>query len=405
MRDVLIIGGGPGGLESARLLAADGWDVGLVEEHQSSGDPVHCTGVVATEVFDELGLTRDVILNPLTTVRFIAPSGATIEHTTAHTEAVVVDRVALDRHLHDRARAAGVAIELSSRAAAVVADARGVTVRLSDGRDARARMCVLACGAQYAIQRRLGMGLPAAYLQSAQMELPASRLGDVEVRFGARLARGGFAWTVPVARSRGPHVRIGLMCDGDARRRFRSLVQEVGPWWGIAPADARALVPRQKVLPLAPITRTFADRVIAVGDAAGLVKATTGGGVYYSLLSAVLAASVIAPALRADRLGAAALAPYEAAWRARLGPELDAQLQLRRLGQRLTDTEIDAFFDLARTDGILPIVRQTARFNQHRHLILSLLRHPPSRRILLGRLGRRAMAADALRASGDPSGH
>jgi hypothetical protein len=37
---------------------------------------------------------------------------------------------------------------------------------------------------------------------------------------------------------------------------------------------------------------------------------------------------------------------------------------------------------LARTDGIMPIVRKTARFNDHRHLIRALLRHPPARKIL-----------------------
>ena len=64
MRDVLIIGGGPGGLETARLLAGDGFDVAVYEEHATSGDPVHCTGVLAVEAFDQLGLSREVILNP-----------------------------------------------------------------------------------------------------------------------------------------------------------------------------------------------------------------------------------------------------------------------------------------------------------------------------------------------------
>jgi flavin-dependent dehydrogenase len=117
------------------------------------------------------------------------------------------------------------------------------------------------------------------------------------------------------------------------------------------------------------------------------VKATTGGGIYYSLLSAALATETLSAALRADRLEAAALAPYEAAWRARLGPELKAQLRLRALSRRLTDADIDDFFHLAQTDGVMPIVRATAKFNRHRELILSLLRHPPARDVLLRRLG------------------
>jgi hypothetical protein len=48
----------------------------------------------------------------------------------------------------------------------------------------------------------------------------------------------------------------------------------------------------------------------------------------------------------------------------------------------MSDHDIDALFDLAKTDGIMPIVRKTARFNQHRHLIRALFNHPPARRVL-----------------------
>ena len=73
---------------------------------------------------------------------------------------------------------------------------------------------------------------------------------------------------------------------------------------------------------------------------------------------------------------------YERAWRSELGAEFDAQHALRMLVTRLTDPEIDEFFELARTDGIMPLVRSTARFNRHRDLILALVRHPPARKIL-----------------------
>ena len=402
MRDVLIIGGGPGGLATARLLATEGFDVGLVEEHDTSGDPVHCTGVLATEAFAELGLPRDVILNELHTARFFSPSGLTVSHTTPTPEAVAIDRLALDRALFESARSSGVAITLGRRVIDVSVEPAAVAVSLSDGTIARARTAVLACGAQYAIQRRLGLGLPSVFLQSAQLELPATRLGDVEVRFGRDVAPAGFAWTVPVQRPGGSFARVGLMCERAAGLHFARLVATVAARWGLD-VTGSTMQPRQKVLPLAPITRTFTRRVLAVGDAAGLVKATTGGGIYYSLLSAAMAAETLAKGLRADRLDASDLAPYEAAWKARLGPELKAQLRLRVLSRRLTDADIDAFFDLALTDGVMPIVRSTAKFNRHRDLILSLLRHPPARRVLLRRLGGSATPVSSSIPSAEPS--
>jgi flavin-dependent dehydrogenase len=136
------------------------------------------------------------------------------------------------------------------------------------------------------------------------------------------------------------------------------------------------------MLPLGPIERTFDDRLLVVGDAAGLVKPTTGGGIYYSLISAAIAAEVAADGLRSNRLDAAELSDYETRWRGRIGAELDAQAELRRVSERLSDAEIDALFDLARTEGVMPLVRKTAQFNQHRHFIKALFKHPPVRKVL-----------------------
>jgi flavin-dependent dehydrogenase len=170
------------------------------------------------------------------------------------------------------------------------------------------------------------------------------------------------------------------MCDADAAGHFRRLVGAVAERWGIQRADV--CPPRQKVLPLAPIARTYADRVLVLGDAAGLVKPTTGGGIYYSLLSARLAADILGSALAADTLGLSTLAQYEASWRRRLGSELRWQLVMRRVARRLTDADIDRLFQLAHTDGLIPLVRQTATFNRHREFIIALLKHPPARRVL-----------------------
>ena len=74
MLDVAIIGGGPGGLSAARRLAADGRSVTVFEEHERIGTPVHCTGVLAEDVIGSLDLPAEAILNPLSTVRFVAPA-------------------------------------------------------------------------------------------------------------------------------------------------------------------------------------------------------------------------------------------------------------------------------------------------------------------------------------------
>src|SRR5438132_10036494 len=84
MSDIAIVGGGPGGLHAAYKLARSGFSVTVFEEHTSPGDPVHCTGVLAAETFDEFDLPRSAFLNSLTTVQFFGPSGGSIEYSTPH---------------------------------------------------------------------------------------------------------------------------------------------------------------------------------------------------------------------------------------------------------------------------------------------------------------------------------
>ena len=384
MLDVAVIGGGPGGLRTAALLAKAGFDVVLFEEHDEIGQPVHCTGVLADDAFDEFNLPRALILNTLSRATFTSPGGFQISYTTPSVEAHVIDRRRLDQCVAAEAAHAGVRVQAGHRVRNVEEIDGGMRIEVDGGTTVSARAVVLACGANYGLQRRFGLGIPAVALNSAQLELPALRGGDVEVHFGSDTAPRGFAWAVPVTRSSGSFVRIGLMCEGDPSTFFRQFVTRVAPSWGIPPELAGE--PRRRFLPLSTLTRTYASRLLAVGDAAGLVKPTTGGGIYYSLVSAELAAETLTAALHSDRLDAADLAIYQQRWRQRLGAELQAQLALRMLAQRMTDIEIDSLFDLALTDGVMPIVRRTAQFNRHRGLILELFKHAPARRVLFRRL-------------------
>lgn len=173
------------------------------------------------------------------------------------------------------------------------------------------------------------------------------------------------------------------MASDGAARRFRDYARTLARRHGVTTAAAR---PRVKLLPLAPVERTYTDRVVAVGDAAGLTKPTTGGGIYYSLLSGQFAADVLSGALKQDRADAAALRCYETRWQARLGPELRAGLAFRTLAARFDDRAIDALLELGAVDGIVPLLRRTANFNWHRAAALALLRNPGFRKIVLSSL-------------------
>jgi geranylgeranyl reductase family protein len=380
----VVIGSGPAGAITAERLAKRGHDVVLLEEHESVGAPVHCTGLLGFDAFDEFDLPRSLIHGFAESARFWGATGGSVSVKSDRIRAAVIDRRALDQHLADRAIQAGSALRPGTRAEQIAVTEKGVSVsvRAADSvHTLHARVCVLACGANYRFHRPLGLGVPQVFLQSAQLETPFPLVSDVEVRFGRDIAPAGFAWLVPLQREGASFARIGLMSETRSRARFDAFLTTLCDRAGVDRSSLPA--PRLKMLPLGPVPRTYADRVVAVGDAAGLVKPTTGGGIYYGLLSGALASDVLDHALRVDRLTAGALARYETRWRKRLGQEIRVGLAFRRIAATLNDESIDSLIELARVNGVVPLLQEKATFNWHRKAAIALLADASFRKIVL----------------------
>ncbi len=382
MKDVIVIGGGPVGLHFARCMAAEGFEVEVLEEHLSTGEPVHCTGILAPEIFQEFSLSSNSALNELRTIQFYSPKGRMASYETDRTEAIVVDRCAFDRHLRDLACAEGAQIRSGVRAVRIRNNGACTFVHCADDEVRKARACVIATGSSYALHRDLGIGFPPIFLSCVQVELPAANAGNVEIHLGSDLAPRGFAWAVPVHRKEGSFVRIGVMCEKNAEHSLKEFMPRLKSWGVPAGSD---LPLRPRLLPLAPIRKTYGNRLLVIGDAAGFVKPTTGGGVFYGMISAGMASEVLADALRRDRLDESQLSAFQKLWKERLMEEIEAQLTLRLLIQRLTDEELESIFELYMTDGLMPLIRKTAAFNHHRKLIIAMIRYPTMRKILFRR--------------------
>lgn len=369
--DVVVIGAGPAGSVCAAHLAQAGLYVLVLEEHAAAGDFVNCTGIIGAEAFEQLTLPREPILASLGTLTFVSPSGRTFQYDPGAPLAHVVSRKSFDSALAERAAASGAQFRFGVRARTLEVAAEAVTVGLGpETPPLRARAVVIATGFGTNLPQQVGLKGPPRLIYGAQAEVPMSGLNDTEIYLGKIVAPDSFAWVVPV----GPDTaRAGLTVRQHAPYYFDQFMRSRH----IAPR----LGPSQWTMKLSPvpygmIPRSYTDRVLVVGEAAGQVKTTTQGGIYYGMLCATFAAQVLCKAFASGDLGATALREYERVWHRKLAPEIKIGEHLRAFFARLTDDQIDAVVELGTHAEVVDLVRRIARFDWHRDLILSSLRLP-----------------------------
>jgi menaquinone-9 beta-reductase len=336
--DVVVIGAGPGGAATAHYLAVRGVDVLLVDRAHFPRDKTCGDGLTprALDVLDDMGLLPALLAagQRVGQVDIVAPAGATTRATIigragSAAYALVVPRRRLDDAIRARAVVSGAAWRGGLDVAAVVPDRVGVAI---EGRDAdgpvslRTRFAVVATGASLSLLRRSGLMtrtppmLVAARAYFEGVDGPADRL---QLRFdGAPLP--GYGWVFPVSAIRA-NVGVGYFAPAWCRRSRRITARGAFEAFVGAPAVRAALERASMIGPVQgyplrvdfPSASTVAERLLVVGEAAGLVNPLTGEGIDYALESGRLAGEHLAELLAADDLSPEALGAYDRALRAR----------------------------------------------------------------------------------------
>ncbi len=371
--DVIVVGSGPAGSYAAYSLASSGHSVAVFEEKSESGLDVCCTGIISTDCFHSLGVDGDTILTEVKSASLLSPSGKCLRLQSPRVQAYVVDRRSLDKGLTARAQARGAKNFFSSPIVDIIPgkDAIQAEVLCNGSRQVfRARSVILASGFRPKLCHQLGMGRIQGFLVGAQAEVEARGIAAFEVYFDQSIAPGGFAWLVPISESR---AYLGLLTKSQAKLGLRTLMNNLFCQGRITTDHVRI---QQKAVPLGTLPRTYADRVLVVGDAAGHVKPTTGGGIYFGHLGVQIAAAVLDEALRSNDLTASHLSRYQNEWQAKMGKELSRGFWARQVYAKLTNRQIEQLFRLLDSSGLADaFVRADGfSFDWHSNLVLSLLR-------------------------------
>ena len=370
MYDVLVVGAGPSGSYTALRLSGLGHDVAVLEEHDRIGEPMQCSGIIGAECVQRFPLFDDSILREVKAARLFSPSRREIRLCREDAQAYIIDRGAFDRSLANRAQLRGARYFSGSRVQAIAFSSDRARVKAEGQGYIEARAVVIAGGFYCRLPQRLGLGRPGDFAVGAQATVEAGEMNELEVYFDQRVAPGFFAWLVPTAQGQ---ALAGLLSRGEPLRQLRGLLVSLHERGSIASA-AVDITPGG--IPLRPLRRTYGDRLLVVGDAAGHVKPTTGGGVYYGLLGADMAAAVLHDALEGGDLSAASLCRYQSEWRAKLGRELRWGYVARRLYGLLGNRQIDYLFRLSQSRGIHQSLLDSAdvSFDWHSRAMLRALK-------------------------------
>ena len=283
--DVVIVGAGPAGGRVATHFAERGHSVLLLEEHEEIGRPFQCAGLVTPNAMKEVGLFHS-ILEEVDGALIHGPSGTLVPvGTEGKIRTYVVCRKIFDQGVVKQSLEAGADIWLNSKPldANVADDCVKLSISKSGVQvDVTASLLIGCDGAHSWTRRHFKMGKPKELMIGFQAEVVGYEGRDrwLEMFSGSEIAPGFFAWVIP---SGNDSHRIGLWSTAK-RLEGRSIEQCYDnllkhPLWesrfsGIS-ETARYCGP----VPSGMVRNPYKDRVVLIGDAAGMAKPTTGGGI------------------------------------------------------------------------------------------------------------------------------
>ncbi|HID90748.1 TPA: NAD(P)/FAD-dependent oxidoreductase [Candidatus Bathyarchaeota archaeon] len=337
--DAVIVGGGPAGSTAAKVLAERGLSVVVVEEKTFPRDKP-CAGHLPPHVLRRFPYAARFIDNEIFGIVMWSPSlRYRAEWLSDEPISAVCLRRRFDHGLLRLAVEEGARVIEGNAVGGVKVESGYAEVSLRDGTRLRGEMVIGADGVNSVVARRTGLNPGWAPERLGICMNVEARVGDaapVEKRICLHPSYGGlpgYAWLFP----KREHVNIGIGTFLTAARRDSlraAFVDYVGllKREGLIPGAVKAGGWRAHLIPIRGyLRRTYTDRVMLCGDAAGFVSPFTGEGIYYAMSSGEIAANVAVRAIEEGDATKRALSSYRKMWMEDFGKDLRAGAWLQRL--------------------------------------------------------------------------
>lgn len=396
--DVIIVGAGPVGGRAATLLSQEGLKVLMLEEHKEIGRPFQCAGLVTPSAMDAVG-GHDTVLQEVDGALIHGPSGTLVPvGTEGQLRTYVVCRKRFDQFVVQQGMEAGASLWLDSVPVSAQTDQEGVEVvvrKSGEERNLRCKLLIGADGAHSWTRRTFKMGRPKELMIGFQTEVVGYEGRDrwLEMYSGSSIAPGFFAWVIPSGF--GTH-RIGLWSTADRLdgRSIESCYQDLmdHPLWKDRFAGTSEIARYCGPVPSGMVKKTVKNRVMLLGDAAGMAKPTTGGGLGPGFHQIQCVLSPLVEAIRANQLDEAKLkAITKQPWNA-MKKEQDRARTLRNLlVSDCSDAVLDKHFINFAHPDTLTLINAIGDIEKPVPLGMALLKQVPAFRPLALKAGVRLL--------------
>ena len=265
--DIIVVGAGPIGSTYAYKMSKEGYDVALFDMKNRIGQPLQCAGLVSTNICDTNNLPEHVINNRLRGANLYSPEGTMIRVGRDKTVAYVLDRVMYDKYLFERAVDAGVIPHLGERVLDV--DLENTSIKTVE-RKYSSRLIAVAAGPSCQTSKKMNPNLKEESFIGLQYTVKTENqdLDYLNLRIKEEILPG-FIWEIPTS----PFTkRVGLFTDGSYVEAEKLLKSQLKPTDEIIEKH-NGLIPKFN-----PSKKIVKNNTILLGDSAGQIKPTTGGG-------------------------------------------------------------------------------------------------------------------------------
>ena len=388
--DFVVVGAGPIGSLLARRLSQRGVSVLIIEEHAQIGRPFQCAGLVNPDAMELVGL-HDTVLTPIWGARIHGPSGEVVSIGSPDTVRTwSVCRKLFDESILESAIESGAELWLSSKPLWAEQDERGVNITIStpDGQiDVRCSMLCGADGAHSWVRRNFRMGRPDEMMIGFQIEVTgySGEEGKLDMYTGSDIAPGFFAWAIPS----GDTTRIGAwskaeLLDGRSPEQLLSALMSK-PQWMHRFSNCREVGRFCGPVPSGIVRHPLKDRVMLFGDAAGLCKPTTGGGIGPGFMHVE---KMVTPLIK-KLSGEISDARFESIVNEYLKTKRKEQMRARALRDafltQMSDQELDEVFSVWSKPEVTELINEVGEIENPIPLGMKMLREVPEFKALARR--------------------